>query len=76
MPFSSSHLVPAAASLAFALVLTPLVRAVARRYGVVAKPRGDRWHKKPTAMMGGVAIYLAVTLASCSSCRTRARAGS
>src|SRR5919112_1784154 len=62
MPFSSSHLVPAAASLAFALVLTPAVRAVARRYGVVAKPRGDRWHKKPTAMMGGVAIYLAVTL--------------
>ena len=62
MPFSSSHLVPAAASLAFALVLTPLVRAVARRRGIVAKPRGDRWHKKPTAMMGGVAIYLAVTL--------------
>src|SRR6201990_2615326 len=62
MPFSSSYLVPAAASLAFALVLTPLVRAVARRRGVVAKPRGDRWHKKPTAMLGGVAIYLAVTL--------------
>ncbi|HVF67286.1 MAG TPA: MraY family glycosyltransferase, partial [Pyrinomonadaceae bacterium] len=62
MPFSSSHLVPAAASLAFALVLTPLVRAVARRRGIVAKPRGDRWHKKPTAMMGGVAIYLAVML--------------
>src|SRR5215207_4152227 len=62
MPFSSSHLVPAAASLALSLVLTPLVRALARRRGVVAKPRGDRWHKKPTAMMGGVAIYLAVTL--------------
>src|SRR5215213_1202396 len=62
MPFSSSHLVPAAASLAFALVLTPLVRAAARRRGIVAKPRGDRWHKKPTAMMGGVAIYLSVTL--------------
>src|ERR1044071_6541803 len=62
MPFSSSHLVPAAASLALSLVLTPLVRGVARRRGVVAKPRGDRWHRKPTAMMGGVAIYLAVTL--------------
>jgi UDP-GlcNAc:undecaprenyl-phosphate GlcNAc-1-phosphate transferase len=62
MPFSSSNLVPAAASLALSLSLTPLVRAVARRYGVVAKPRAERWHKKPTAMLGGVAIYLAVTL--------------
>src|ERR671929_98660 len=62
MPFSSSHLVPAAASLALSLALTPLVRAVARKYGVVAKPKADRWHKRPTAMMGGVAIYLAVTV--------------
>ncbi|MDT7780447.1 MAG: UDP-GlcNAc:undecaprenyl-phosphate/decaprenyl-phosphate GlcNAc-phosphate transferase [Acidobacteriota bacterium] len=62
MPFSSSHLVPAAVALALALVLTPLVRAFARRRGVIAKPRGDRWNKNPTAMMGGVAIYLAVTV--------------
>jgi UDP-GlcNAc:undecaprenyl-phosphate GlcNAc-1-phosphate transferase len=62
MPFSSSHLVPAAVALVLALVLTPLVRAFARRSGVIAKPRGDRWNKNPTAMMGGVAIYLAVTL--------------
>src|ERR671928_1645712 len=62
MPFSSSHLVPAAASLALSLALTPLVRALARRFGVVAKPKAERWHKKPTAMLGGVAVYLAVTL--------------
>ncbi|MDT5271951.1 MAG: UDP-GlcNAc:undecaprenyl-phosphate/decaprenyl-phosphate GlcNAc-phosphate transferase [Acidobacteriota bacterium] len=63
MPFSSSHLLPAAAALALSLALTPLVRAFARRYRVIARPRGDRWSKKPTAMMGGVAIYLAVLLA-------------
>jgi UDP-GlcNAc:undecaprenyl-phosphate GlcNAc-1-phosphate transferase len=40
------------------LLLTPLVRAVARKTGFVAKPRADRWHKKPTALMGGVGIYL------------------
>ncbi|HEX9458707.1 MAG TPA: hypothetical protein VGA84_06150 [Thermoanaerobaculia bacterium] len=39
---------------------TPAVRALARRFGIVAAPKADRWHKKPTAMMGGVAIFLAV----------------
>jgi len=42
-------------------MLTPVVRALARRWGFVAKPKTDRWHKNPTAMMGGVAIWLAVT---------------
>jgi UDP-GlcNAc:undecaprenyl-phosphate GlcNAc-1-phosphate transferase len=27
---------------------------------MVAKPKADRWHKKPTAMFGGVAVWLAV----------------
>jgi UDP-GlcNAc:undecaprenyl-phosphate GlcNAc-1-phosphate transferase len=62
MPFSSSQLLPALVALALSLALTPAVRAFARRKGVVAKPRGDRWSKRPTAMMGGVAIYLAVLL--------------
>ena len=62
MPFSSSYLVPAAVSLALALALTPLVRAAARRRGVVARPKADRWHRQPTAMLGGVAIYAAVAV--------------
>jgi UDP-GlcNAc:undecaprenyl-phosphate/decaprenyl-phosphate GlcNAc-1-phosphate transferase len=45
-----------------ALLLTYAVRGAARRYGFVAKPKADRWHKKPTAMMGGVAIFLATVL--------------
>jgi UDP-GlcNAc:undecaprenyl-phosphate GlcNAc-1-phosphate transferase len=40
------------------LVLTYLVRALARKIGFVAKPKKDRWHKKPTAMMGGTSIFL------------------
>lgn len=40
-------------------LLTLAVRAFARRYGYVAKPKSDRWHKRPTAMLGGVAIFLA-----------------
>lgn len=62
MPFDSRYLLPVAVSLALALVLTPLVRALARRYGVVAKPKADRWHSKPTAMLGGVAVFLSVAL--------------
>src|SRR5437763_2614323 len=62
MPFASSYLVPAAVSLALSLALTPLVRAAARRYGVVARPKADRWHRRPTAMLGGVGVYVAVAL--------------
>ncbi|MBV9216902.1 MAG: hypothetical protein JO053_12075 [Acidobacteria bacterium] len=35
------------------------VRSFARKYGFIARPTTDRWHKKPTAMLGGVAIFLA-----------------
>jgi UDP-GlcNAc:undecaprenyl-phosphate/decaprenyl-phosphate GlcNAc-1-phosphate transferase len=55
-------LLPALVSFALALVLTPLVRAAARRRGLVARPRADRWHSKPTAMFGGVAVFLTVAL--------------
>ena len=62
MPFSSLNLLAVAASAILALSLTPLVRTVARRYGMVAKPKTDRWHKQPTAMLGGVGIWLAVVV--------------
>src|SRR3954462_12777969 len=42
------------------LLLVPLCRMAARRYGFVAKPRADRWHGRPTALMGGVAIAVTV----------------
>ncbi|HEV7860716.1 MAG TPA: hypothetical protein VGO91_19005 [Pyrinomonadaceae bacterium] len=63
MPLSSMQLVAVAASCVLALGLTPLVRAGARRIGMVARPRMDRWNKNPTAMLGGVGIWLAVLLA-------------
>ena len=53
----------AAVALAVSLALTPLARAVARRTGAVAQPKPDRWHAKPTAMFGGVAIFIAVMTA-------------
>ncbi len=62
MPFSPRTLLAVAASFCLALVLTPLVRTFARRFGFVAVPKTDRWHKKPTAMLGGVAIWLSVVI--------------
>ena len=45
-----------------AMLSTLVVRSAAGRFGFVAKPKSDRWHKRPTAMLGGVAIF-AATLA-------------
>jgi UDP-GlcNAc:undecaprenyl-phosphate/decaprenyl-phosphate GlcNAc-1-phosphate transferase len=44
------------AGLALSLALTPVCRSLAQRLGFVAKPMEDRWHKRPTALFGGVAI--------------------
>jgi UDP-GlcNAc:undecaprenyl-phosphate/decaprenyl-phosphate GlcNAc-1-phosphate transferase len=62
MPFSALNILAVTASAVLALVLTPLVRASARQIGMIAKPKTDRWHKKPTAMLGGVAIWLSVVI--------------
>src|SRR5262249_10080037 len=42
-----------------AAALTFAVRDIAHRLRMVSYPRLDRWHRKPTAMFGGVAIYAA-----------------
>jgi UDP-GlcNAc:undecaprenyl-phosphate/decaprenyl-phosphate GlcNAc-1-phosphate transferase len=57
-----SPLLPVFVSFALALALTPAVRWLARRRGLVAQPKADRWHRKPTAMFGGVAIFLTVAV--------------
>ena len=44
-----------------ALGLVPICRFVAIRAGYVAAPKADRWHRRETALLGGVAIGL-VTL--------------
>lgn len=62
MPFDTSQLMAVGLSLTLTLILTPVVRALARRLGMVAKPKLDRWHKKPTAMLGGVSIWLSVVV--------------
>ena len=50
------------AALAVSLALTPICRAAAHRLGYVAKPKADRWHRRPTALLGGVAIVASVAV--------------
>ena len=45
-------------SLVLSLAFTPACRRLAQRLGLTAKPKEDRWHQKPTALFGGVAIAL------------------
>jgi UDP-GlcNAc:undecaprenyl-phosphate/decaprenyl-phosphate GlcNAc-1-phosphate transferase len=40
------------------LVVVPLCRFVAVRFGFVARPREDRWHTRNVAMFGGVGIAI------------------
>ena len=44
------------------LVLTPIISHLARIKGWMAQPIKDRWHTRPTALMGGIAIYFSITL--------------
>jgi UDP-GlcNAc:undecaprenyl-phosphate GlcNAc-1-phosphate transferase len=49
-------------ALLVSLALTPLCRFIAHRLGCVAKPKEDRWHKRPTALFGGLAIAATVAI--------------
>jgi UDP-GlcNAc:undecaprenyl-phosphate GlcNAc-1-phosphate transferase len=40
------------------IIMTWLTRAAARLLGVIAAPRKDRWHSRPTALLGGIGIYV------------------
>jgi len=51
-------------SFGVSLGLVPMCRAVSTRLGYVAKPREDRWHKRPVALFGGVGIGLSLLMVS------------
>lgn len=46
-----------------AAVLTPLSQRLGSRFGIVDRPRGRHQHRLPTPKLGGLAIYLAFTIA-------------
>jgi UDP-GlcNAc:undecaprenyl-phosphate GlcNAc-1-phosphate transferase len=60
--FTSNPIFVGAVAAVISVICTFAVREFARRYGYVAKPKSDRWHKRPTAMLGGVAIFAATAI--------------
>lgn len=52
----------AVVALAAALAFTPAMIRVARALHWVAQPTEDRWHRVPTALAGGTAIFAAASL--------------
>ncbi len=62
LDFIQNPLLVALINFAVSAVLTYALREIAHKKGFVAKPKTDRWHKRPTALLGGVAIYLATVL--------------
>ena len=50
-------------ALIFTAVLTPVVRGAAIAGGMVRQVQTDRWHRRPTPAIGGVAIFLGFGLA-------------
>ncbi|MFO7600670.1 MAG: hypothetical protein R6X27_12800 [Candidatus Desulfacyla sp.] len=47
-------------SCVLSLILTPLARKLAIQWGQVAVPKDNRWHRKETALLGGVSIFTAM----------------
>ncbi len=43
---------------------TPLVAVLARRVGAICQPRADRWHREPTPLLGGIAVFAAILVAA------------
>ena len=53
-----TYLLSFVVALAASLLLTPVVIRLAHRYELVARPKESRWHSRPTALFGGVAIWV------------------
>src|SRR3954451_16071336 len=56
-PYLLIHVLAGLLALGLATVITPVVGRVAGRIGLVAYPKRDRWHRTPTPLLGGVAIF-------------------
>lgn len=59
----TAQLITTLVAFLLSILLVPLVRWFGFRLGKVSQPRQDRWHRKPTPMLGGIAMFLAFVLA-------------
>jgi UDP-GlcNAc:undecaprenyl-phosphate/decaprenyl-phosphate GlcNAc-1-phosphate transferase len=52
------YLIPFFSAFIISISITPFIIRFSHRYGYVAEPKENRWHKKPTALLGGIGIFL------------------
>jgi len=52
------YLIPFFSSFILLISIIPFIIKFSHRYGYIAVPKDDRWHNKPTALLGGVGIFL------------------
>ena len=57
-----TYLIPFITSFFLSIFIIPFIIKFSHRYGYVAEPKEDRWHKKPTALFGGVGIFLSFVI--------------
>lgn len=57
-----SYLIPFLLSFSLSILLTPIVKKISILKGYIVKPREDRWNKNPTALFGGIAIFLSFVI--------------
>lgn len=57
-----NYLLSFAAALILSFSLSPIMMKIAHKFGYVAEPHQLRWHKNTTALLGGVAIFVAFVL--------------
>ena len=58
MNMLKTYIIPFLISFALSIILTPIIKRIAVIKGYVAKPKEDRWHKRETALFGGIAIFI------------------
>ena len=58
------YIIPFVLSFGLALFLTPVIKKIAWKFEILDKPNSERKiHKKPVALLGGVAVFLSFVLA-------------
>jgi UDP-GlcNAc:undecaprenyl-phosphate GlcNAc-1-phosphate transferase len=74
LAFIGTSLLPFLVAFGVTLLATPVVRALALRAGAVALPKQDRWHRRPVALLGGVAVVFGVAVAIAATVGIHGRA--
>jgi len=49
-------------SFILAFILTPFIRLIAKKYGIVSQVNDDRWGRDPVPLLGGVSIWITFIL--------------